>query len=982
MRVKPETIVGNIVEESFPQREITNKSLISELKPSEASPDRISNEIQSELSDNNHPLSERDASQHWPRLGERDALSGSGDEHGIALSVSYDESALGLSTTNPDLSQWNPSIPVSSIDTETGAAANSFGFNGGGQEYEWSESWVKWILNSNGSTTMDDNQIDFTNEVITLPRNEKNDYVGYYTAQIIGNDHGNVIKGGDSWVYDHGRLHYHINDRIYGGGGNDTIYGYGGRDVLSGGSGHDVIYGGDHNDLLYGGTGNDILLGENGDDVLYGGAGNDILFGGTGTDTLYGGSGDDWLSAGPRVGGGGDKLNGGSGHDVFVISDFEITPPAEAPQGSSTDPDVIFEKAVWDIGFAALKFVPGVGQFATLGKSAANMIRAVGEGASSAAPLPTDTIDPVQIQDFDPTQDSIVLGINPHIDGSPSIDLKASADAMQGLDLKDGNGNVLANVTWDALSNWLDPSLDLNNQSVINALKDYFVNSMRIIAVGENGAVTITDRFGNDIDTSGDFSNLQPGKYVILGAYQGTVATGTSSNDIVLGTDHGDVLYGYSNSGDSHAEVSNDKIYGNGGDDLIDAGAGNNMIYGGEGTDVSSYATASAGINVDLSQKLWDNSNDPRQFVKVDHQHTQAGGNVVRGFDYLYEIEGIQGTGFADTLRGDTGDNWLDGGAGDDWLFGGDGDDTIISGAGSDFIEGGAGADLFVLDGGHNSVRDFSASEGDQLRVDFKAYGITSFSDLAIKIDANGNTLLYVESTGIPIATLNLADKPVDGFNAIDSLTGIDANGNVVDYISRGTDGNDHIIGRSDVGFNNEIFFAGGGNDTIEGRGGDDLIFGQSGNNLLDGGSGNDTLVSGTGSDTLLGGAGDDILIASAGGTSLVQLQGGDGDDILVNEGTDRSDTAIRVFSGGAGADTFVIKGGGQMSITGFDESDTIAFDLDALGLSSLDEIEFAQADDYLIAKYGDNGSFIIHGGFSNMDQIKTWTGGDFDFLI
>lgn len=981
MRVKPETNDGYITEKIFPQLETTDKYLTSEIKAGKTLYDRISSEIQNEVPDRVHPFLDWNANQLWPWLAERDATSIIGDENGIALSVSYDESALGLSATNPDLSQWNPSVPVSSIDTESGPAANSFGFNSGGQEYEWSESLIKWKLYSNGSVTMDADQIDFTSEVTTGPR-IKNTYLGKYDAQIIGNDHDNVIKGADFWAYDHGGRYFHINDRIYGGGGNDTIYGYGGRDVLSGGSGDDVIYGGNHNDLLYGGTGSDILMGENGNDILYGGADDDILFGGAGTDTLYGGSGDDWLSAGPRVGGGGDELHGGSGHDVFVISDFEATPPAEAPQGSSNDPDVILDKAVWDFGFAAMKFIPGVGQFASIGKLAANMIRAVGEGASPAAPVPNHTIDPAQIKDFDPTQDSIVLGINPHIKGSPSIDLKASADAMQGLDLKDGNGNVLANVTWDALSNWLDPSLDLNNQRVIDALKNYFVNSMRIISVEEGGAVTITDRFGNDIDTSGDFSNLQPGKYVILGAYQGTVATGTSSSDIVFGTDHGDVLYGYSNSGDSHAEVSNDEIFGYGGDDFIDAGAGDNMIYGGEGMDVSSYATASAGINVDLSQKTWDHSNEPRQFVLVKHQHTQAGGNVVNGRDYLYEIEGIQGTGFADTLRGDTGDNWLDGGAGHDWLFGGGGDDTIASGSGDDSIEGGAGADLFVLDGGHNSVRDFSASEGDQLRVDFEAYGITSLHELATQIDSNGNTRLYVESTGLPVATLTLVDKPADGFNALDSLTGIDANGNVVEYVSKGTDGNDHIIGRSDAGFKDEIIFAGGGNDTIEGRGGDDLIFGQSGNNRLDGGSGNDTLVSGTGADTLLGGTGDDILIASGGVDAAMFLYGGDGDDILVNEGTDSHNAPIRYLNGGAGADTFVIKGGGQMFISDFDESDTIAFDLEALGLSSLDEIEFAQADDYLLAKYGDNGSFIIQGGFSNMDQIKTWTGGDFEFLI
>lgn len=60
------------------------------------------------------------------------------------------------------------------------------------------------------------------------------------------------------------------------------------------------------------------------------------------------------------------------------------------------------------------------------------------------------------------------------------------------------------------------------------------------------------------------------------------------------------------------------------------------------------------------------------------------------------------------------------GGAGNDTLDGGWGNDTMYSGWGDDQVTGGGGADLFVFgfDGGRDIYTDFTAAQGDILRID------------------------------------------------------------------------------------------------------------------------------------------------------------------------------------------------------------------------------------------------------------------------
>ncbi len=120
-----------------------------------------------------------------------------------------------------------------------------------------------------------------------------------------------------------------------------------------------------------------------------------------------------------------------------------------------------------------------------------------------------------------------------------------------------------------------------------------------------------------------------------------------------------------------------------------------------------------------------------------------------------------------------------------------------------------------------------------------------------------------------------------------------------------GLDGNDLLAG----GLGDDVILGGDGDDVLRGDrnsrsaqtgepGGDDLIYGGAGNDRIGGKSGNDRLFGGAGDDLIWGDDGDDLI------------RGGLGNDTLTGDN----------FSGGQGADTFVLAiGEGTDAITDFE---------------------------------------------------------------
>jgi Ca2+-binding RTX toxin-like protein len=180
---------------------------------------------------------------------------------------------------------------------------------------------------------------------------------------------------------------------------------------------------------------------------------------------------------------------------------------------------------------------------------------------------------------------------------------------------------------------------------------------------------------------------------------------------------------------------------------------------------------------------------------------------------------------------------------------GGAGDDTLVGGKGNDTLDGGAGNDSLIGGLGNDSL--------------IGGAGNDTFSDLA------GNNT-FSGGDGNDSIAAGAGNDTIDGGAGNDTIT--DTGGN--NDINAG-DGNDNII-------------AGAGNDTIDGGAGNDTITDTGGNNAIIAGDGNDNITGGTGSDIIDGGAGNDTI---------------------ANVATGNNATAGDVLTGGAGSDTFILRG-------------------------------------------------------------------------
>ena len=153
----------------------------------------------------------------------------------------------------------------------------------------------------------------------------------------------------------------------------------------------------------------------------------------------------------------------------------------------------------------------------------------------------------------------------------------------------------------------------------------------------------------------------------------------TPINATVLATSRSDSIAGTQNNDTLNGLTGNDILSGGRGNDILDGGAGNDRLVGGTGIDTASYATATGGVNVNLS-------------ITGFHDTGNA------GLDLYRLIENIVGSRFGDLLIGNAAANRIEGGNGADSLNGLEGADVLVGGTGIDTLTGGLGAsDRFVL---------------------------------------------------------------------------------------------------------------------------------------------------------------------------------------------------------------------------------------------------------------------------------------------
>jgi len=254
-------------------------------------------------------------------------------------------------------------------------------------------------------------------------------------------------------------------------------------------------------------------------------------------------------------------------------------------------------------------------------------------------------------------------------------------------------------------------------------------------------------------------------------------------------------------------------IYGFNGDDVIQGGDGNDTLDGEDGFDIASFADASRAVFVGL---LLGGSS----VLVATPQNTQGAGT-----DRLANFEGLLGSGFNDTLGGDTVANSLSGGNGNDLLFGdggndslqGDaGHDTLHGGAGNDSMTGGAGDDVYVVDALGDQVIECAAAGADAVFVGVSNWALASHAEV-----------FYLFGAGVALQGGSLADVMV---------------ANTAGGTLLGGEGDDALWGRDNA-------------DDLQGEAGRDVLRGGGGNDVLRGGAGNDQLVGGAGADQFRFGA-------------------------------------------------------------------------------------------------------------------------------
>lgn len=392
------------------------------------------------------------------------------------------------------------------------------------------------------------------------------------------------------------------------------------------------------NETFAGTTGNDTLTGSSGNDTISGLDGNDTLIGGLGSDNLSGGLGDDTFVA--ASGDGNDTIDGGSQTTFDIYDASSLTANITATLGASgngtiTDginTDTLFgiEEILTGTGSDVFNITDTTYAYAINGAAGVDMLdlSALAAGNSITASLLTGTI-------------AISGGTTISVTAVENLRGTVGADYITG----DSGNNALygmgGNDTFIATSG----TDSYDGGTGIDTLD--FSSATGIININLFGGLINNGGFGNGGTVTGVENVI-----------------GTAFNDTIAGNNDANNLTGGSGDDTLHGLDGNDTLSGDAGNDTLTGGLGNDTLDGGVGIDTVSYASAAAGVQIDLGSGIFSDGDG--------------------GTDTLLNIENVTGSSFNDILRGDTGANVLQGGAGDDLLKGSGNTDTLDGGTGID----------------------------------------------------------------------------------------------------------------------------------------------------------------------------------------------------------------------------------------------------------------------------------------------------------
>jgi Ca2+-binding RTX toxin-like protein len=344
--------------------------------------------------------------------------------------------------------------------------------------------------------------------------------------------------------------------------------------------------------------------------------------------------------------------------------------------------------------------------------------------------------------------------------------------------------------------------------------------------------------FGDRANTQGAVADLRTG--IISNDGFGNAETMTGVESLTAYGPYADVLYG-NDAVNFLVGATGDSLFGFGGDDILYLDAAGS-VDGGTGQDrLDLYADGGFYI----PDKTGDGLAEVAAAMTSGWTVNLAAGTLVDGYGNAGTVTGVEevnGSRFADTLIGGSGDDRLDGREGNDVLnLGLGGNDSVSGGEGNDYfffadtltaadtVDGGAGSDTLALLGTYNltlGANTLSGIETLSLLSGTAAGGLSHVTYSITTVDSNValGAQLTVYAGGL------LSDETLlfDGHAETDSKLSV-----------FGGAGNDLIAGGPAA----DAFVGGAGDDQLYGLGGNDWLEGGLGADLLRGGFGSDLFV-------------------------------------------------------------------------------------------------------------------------------------------
>ena len=696
------------------------------------------------------------------------------------------------------------------------------------------------------------------------------------------------------------------------------IIGTSASDILSGTAGDDTLEGLGGNDLIFGNNGHDDLYGGSGNDFIEGGNGSDFVFGGTGNDTVYGGAGDDYFNAGVTTAASGRRtdsvvrVNGGAGNDTIigaesggtlVFADYRdsgsevivlLGSDGTASDGNGVDTLVDVDGAIGSMHDDSI-----IEDF-TLGS--------IIEGLAG-----NDTLAGVHSEvryTSSPTGVRVDLDKGTARDGWGDVDKLIGFPRVTGSNFNDSVKGSILNEEFEGLGG----NDTFRGGAAAASLLDF--DSVRYFQA--TGAVSV-DLAAGTAQGIGGSSGIGKDKFFLVDG-----ARGSDFNDVLKGGGAGAVLFDEIALIEDVGDIA--EVFHIGGALLrrmesFEGRAGNDTLDGGDTStsswDVASYANSPYAVIVNLGTAAREFGVDNVAGSTALDGYGVNG--LTEGVDKLVNINGAEGSAFADILVGSAGQDRIYGGAGDDYLEGGAEADVLDGGIGWDTIYGGGGNDLFVDSEGFDH---FYGEDGDDI---FGAYDKTFDSVARVTGGAGRDSyVLDPEARLFDITDFEAGDGGdviYAGTALVDAaLAGVFSGGDAISlgYVLFQQSGDDtgvyidfdgvlgegapvlfHLllgVNALHITYDNVGGLYLGGEDSDSLVGGDfrEVLVANAGNDTLNGGFGQDTMSGGTGSDFYYVDDKNDLIDEPSNAPAGLVLPGGeDGPGQATDDFTDTVIAAI-----------------------------------------------------------------------------------------